>query len=652
MVSPELLREGASQGITERYGELAGTVDESGLADATQLLAYVRPARDLVADETTGVVAVSGFGGAGPALPGQNVHWLLADQDFSAGALAAMLVALGVFPSVLPALVASRVAAHSRDRRDALVTALGGRLSHRLWVAVGEARAPVSLGALGAVAVLSWFVTGDRRLPFALCVVAAAVFVLCAAVLRSAVGGVGVSGNRPLREFGRRTRAARTALFPCLVLVAALGRGLARRSREPALLTSGRRMTHHPDAIARQVFGVCATILFLLFALTMQGNFANNAEEAGAYVDEHGYALVGVHPRGGQATAAAVDAFVAAVPDGIEVVAYTQTAAEVRVTGTCAALSSLALPCEERQAEPAPGAFAAWLRQGIQPVLTVAPGAPASAVREETFSLLAFSVDGEDIAAGVLNNAGVAFPFGVATNVPGETWFTGAVPPREQAGWITLVGGFGLVVLIFATGLGLAGEFLRFGRAIAALSVLTGNRRIYWRSAALVALLPLTAAVVGGFAVGYPAVRPLATTGVNLVTPAFVGTCCAAALVAGLVVWLWSARAAVGSADRWRPGRGDDQVWWRGHTQVAQAGSSPGSSAPWIVPPAEPAVLPECRRPPPISWVAAFGVVLGCYFFFAALVRLAVVVLAGVAFLAVDALAVVLAGAAFAVVFA
>lgn len=619
VVSPELLREGVDQGISGRYGELAGTIDEAGLADATQLLAYVRPAQDLVPDETSGVVAVSAFGGPGPVTPGRNVHWLLAGQDFSDGALAAMLVALGVVPSVLLALVASRVAAHSRDRRDALITALGGRVSHRLWVAVGEAWAPVSLGALCAVAVVAWFSWDDRRLPiadyvvpaaeiralwwaFGLCVVAAATFVLCAAVLQSAAGRFGLGGNRPLREFGRRTHAARTGLFPCFVLVAALGphlfsdresahyltgyaglvgmvltmptaigacvgamgRRLARSGllrREPALLTSGRRMTHRPDAVARQVFGVCATILFLLFALTVQGNFANNAEEAGTYIDEHGNALVEVHPRGGQATPAAVDDFVAAVPDGIEVVAYTQTDTEIRVTGTCSALTAVALPCTARQAEPAPGAFTAWLRaagRGSEPVLTVAPGAPSSAVVEETVSLLAFSTDGEDIAAGVLNNAGVAFPLGVATNVPGESWYTGAVPPREQAGWITVIGGFGLAVLILATGLGLAGEFLRFGRTIAPLSVLTGNRRIYWRSSALVALVPLTAAVAGGFLIGYPAVRPMATTGVNLITPTFVGTCCAAALVAGLVVWVWSATAAIGSADRWRPGRGDD----------------------------------------------------------------------------------------------
>jgi hypothetical protein len=624
VVSPELLREGAEQGISGRYGEVVGTIGEPGLADATELLVYVRPAQDLDAGKSR-AIPVSGFGGSGPALSVQNIHWLLADQDFLSGAVAALLVMLALVPALLLALVAAKVASHSRDRRDALIIALGGRVTHRLWIALGEAWAPVSLGTLGAVAVLAWFAVADRRLPvvdyvipaadirdqwwaLGLGLVGAAAFVLSAAVIRSAISASGLRGNRPLRELAERTRRMRAVLFPCFVLlaawgpslfptqnplhvlatyagllgavltmptaigvgIAAFGRVLARRGHErqrPAQLTSGRRMAHRPEAIARQVSGVCACIFFLLFALTMQSSLSANAAEADAFVEEHGYSLVEVHPRGA-VTPAQVDEFAAAVPDGIEVVAYTRStdgAPQVHVTGTCPALAALTLPCGAEQravrVDPAEKALDAWLRSagnGREPALTVQPGAPSSAVVEGMVSVLAFTADGADIAAGVLNNAGLAFPYGAATNVPGESWYVGAVPPLEQSGWIALIGGFGLAVLILATGLGLAGEFLRFGRAIAPLSVLTGNRRIYWRASAIVSLLPLTAAVAGGFSVGYFAVRPLATTDLNLVTPSFVGICCAAALVAGLVVWSWSAAAAVGSADRWRPGRGDD----------------------------------------------------------------------------------------------
>src|SRR5699024_1453966 len=82
------------------------------------------------------------------------------------------------------------------------------------------------------------------------------------------------------------------------VFVGRLGRVVARSGRRPALLTAGRRMSHRPGSIARQVFGICACILFLLFSLTQRGNFSSEAVAADAYLDEHGYSLMTVNPRG------------------------------------------------------------------------------------------------------------------------------------------------------------------------------------------------------------------------------------------------------------------------------------------------------------------------------------------------------------------
>ncbi|NUT51562.1 MAG: ABC transporter permease, partial [Saccharothrix sp.] len=247
VVSPELLRKGADQGISGRYGRIVGIIGEPGLADPTELLAYVRPARP-----PDSAVAVSGFGGSDTAVPGRNPHWLLADQDFLTGALPTLLVLLGLVPALLLALVAAGVAAHSRERRDALVTALGGRVAHRLWIALGEAWAPVSLGALGAVGVIAWFAAADRRLPIVdyvipaadvrdqwwvsgLGTVAAAAFVLSAAVVRSAIGRV---GDGPLRDLAARTRELRVRLFPCAILVAAWGPSLFATENPLHVLTA------------------------------------------------------------------------------------------------------------------------------------------------------------------------------------------------------------------------------------------------------------------------------------------------------------------------------------------------------------------------------------------------------------------------------
>jgi hypothetical protein len=631
VLSPELLREGETEDIAGRYGAFAGSIDPAGLADATELLVYVRPAQEFAAEEVSGALTVSAFGGAGPAIPFRNVHWILADQDFTfANTLTLLAVALGVVPSLLLALVASGVASHSRDRRDALITALGGRVPHRLWVALGEAWVPVALGALGAIGFIAWFIADDRRLPAAdyviaaadvrglwwalgLSAAAAAGWVLSAAVVQSAVGRFKMVGNRPLRKAGKASRALGAALFPIFVAfaalsdvlfnlgfgrafigfigllgavltmpiaisvaVSALGRGMARwgrRGKRPALLTSGARMAFRPDAIARQVFGVCASIFFLLFALTMYGNFADTAAEAADFIDEYGYTLVEVHPRL-PADAGEVLNFETSLPQGIETVAYVQSTAsgasgsditQIHMTGTCDALHSLDLPCPDagraEQVQATDGALAAWLEWTAfseETELTVTSGSPPSAVGDDPIALLTFKKDGGEVGAGDLNEANTAFRFGASTSIPGESWATGAAPPSEQAGWMTLIGGFGLVILIFATGLGLTGEFLRFGRSIAPLTVLAGNRKIFWRAAALVSLLPLAAAVLGGFVFGYLVMRPMIVTGVNLITPTFIATTCAAALVAGLVMWIWSATAAVNATENWRPGRGDD----------------------------------------------------------------------------------------------
>ena len=46
---------GNHQGISGRYGELTGMIGESGVADATELFAYVRPAQNLDTGTNPGV---------------------------------------------------------------------------------------------------------------------------------------------------------------------------------------------------------------------------------------------------------------------------------------------------------------------------------------------------------------------------------------------------------------------------------------------------------------------------------------------------------------------------------------------------------------------------------------------------------------------
>lgn len=622
VVSPELLRQGAGQGISSRYGPVTGVIDESGLADTTELLAYVRPVKDLIAAQGPDEAAVSGFGGSGTPIPFENVHWLLANQDAPSGALTWLVGLCAGLPSLWLALVASRIASHTRDRRHAPITRLDDRPAQRLREASRVAWRPVSLGALAALVVVTWYVAEDRRLPivdyvvtasdlrgqwwaFGLCAVAAAGVVLCANSLGDVTGARVLGGERTRRRIRRHVHGLSAAAFPwfvalaagtphlfsdghpaglltgyvgligiVLTMPAAISAGIATarhavarwgRRRRSAALAAGARMATRPTPIARQVSGVGVYMVVLLVALTLQGTSAGGAATADAFTDKHGYSMIEVHPRG-ETSADEVSDFLDALPEEIEAVAYTRSAPagdgtssgdpQVRLTGSCPALTALALPCpdaaERTPIDTVTGPLTAWLGgsgPGTEAVLTVAHGTPSSAVADGTITLLAFTTSGDDIAAGILHTAGTALAFGTATSAPGETWRTGAAPYLEQSRWIVLIGGYGLVVLIVAASLGLAGGFLRRDTADDPRTGTTQDRRSRRLAAALVVPLPLTAAVATSCAVGYLAVLPMTPPGIGLGTPELVLTGFGTALFAGTVMWLWTTTAAPSSDD-------------------------------------------------------------------------------------------------------
>ncbi|MFE7503813.1 hypothetical protein [Promicromonospora sp. NPDC057488] len=570
LVSPELLREGAEQGVSERYGDVVGTIGEPGLADASELLVYVRPAHDLTTAREADEAVVSEFGGSRPPVPFQNVHWLLANQD-APGALVWLVALCLVGPSLWFVLVATRPVL-GRPRRQ-----IAGRddTSHHPRNVVGATWRPVSLGVAAAAVVVGWFAASDRRLPvvdyvvgasdlrdqwwaFALCAIVASAVVLCAG-MRHANCAFPLFA-RALRGIARRTHRTAAALFPWFVLLAVggphlfsdghpahlltgyagltgtvvtmpaaiaataarIGRWLARR-RRPSTSAVGVRIVARSAAVARQVSVVSIYVIVVLFTLGMQSNLAAGAVEADPFLDEYGYSMVEVHPRG-EVSAGDVSDFIAALPEDIHLVAYGQTEGnavdqQTELTGICPALESLALPCpppgHSTQVDTVTGALTAWLGDGNSgPTATVRRGAPPSAVEDGSITLLAFTDDGSDIAPGSLPTAGTTFRFGIATSVPGETWYTGAVPHMEQAGWIVLLGGLGLLALVLGAGLGLAS--LGLGAATVPHTGLDDRRWIRWLTAVLGVVLPLVSAVVAGLAVGYLTVLPMAPDGIDL----------------------------------------------------------------------------------------------------------------------------------------
>ena len=57
-LSPQLLTDGRGEGVSTRYGQLAGVIDSSGLSAADERLAYVRP----ITDQVTSELYVTQFG--------------------------------------------------------------------------------------------------------------------------------------------------------------------------------------------------------------------------------------------------------------------------------------------------------------------------------------------------------------------------------------------------------------------------------------------------------------------------------------------------------------------------------------------------------------------------------------------------------------
>lgn len=157
-LSPELLRAGVGEQIKNRYGRFAGLISPEGLGSAGERFAYVRPAHP-DARPTRGWVKISGFGADAPAPLGEALNVAPLAQF-----LTVILVVVGGPAGVL-VVVAARCGSAGRDRRNALLVALGASWWHRALLTVGEAMLPVSLGAAAGVLPLLAAMTTDIRLP-------------------------------------------------------------------------------------------------------------------------------------------------------------------------------------------------------------------------------------------------------------------------------------------------------------------------------------------------------------------------------------------------------------------------------------------------------------------------------------------------------
>ncbi|WP_175411451.1 hypothetical protein [Streptomyces sp. TRM64462] len=207
-VSPALLA--AMPEAATRYGVLAGTIAPDGLADPGELFVYRRPPPGVGMGETAGLGAV-GFG----APPERAALFHSQTFDRAEGDLHLLMAPFVGLPVMVLLVVASRLGARERDRRLAILHAIGAGRSVRARIAAGECLRPLAAGTvLAAVPLTIPTLTGLRLpltgyeiaaadlapvrwwFPLTLVAVWAALCVLFAA-LHLRIGGGVAEGNRP-----------------------------------------------------------------------------------------------------------------------------------------------------------------------------------------------------------------------------------------------------------------------------------------------------------------------------------------------------------------------------------------------------------------------------------------------------------------------
>ncbi|MFJ9432083.1 ABC transporter permease [Streptomyces sp. NPDC101490] len=623
VLSPALRKAGAGEDIDRRYGRLVGTIGEEGLDEPSEWLAYVRPRDGLSAERPNAVV--TGFGPAAGQVsaslePGSGRADEKPEWMFQAAVIGMLVV-----PAAALLFVAVRTGAHTRDRRTALVAALGGRRLDRALIAVGEAVSPAALGAVIATATVATAVLHDIRVPYTayvlssshlrhfgwavvLAPLAAFLVILAAAVLVDLTPRRNAPGNRP-RGASRDSWLPRLAvLCPIAIILAVRGPGLfaadtvlrtltswvgiaitvltlpaaiaaitakagnvltswARSHGLPGTLVAGRRTSAYPGGTARLVAGISIALIVLMQAIAWQGLFGAQTMEARKTLDRVGRSLVTVGPRGDVSPSAMAEFFAGA--PATEAVLLTPADGDkgrsLTLYGDCAALTALHVPCPADQtrvdglpADPRLRELIRWTPH-MDPTLVIRRTddrrlAELAAPDGTGATLAVLRPDGKPLSVPALKQLShEVFPRGAAVGAPGESELTAGVPNRDQGRWSALFGMVGIAVLAATAGLSAMAEFLRQGRALAPLSVLTGGLRVFRTSAAWSVLAPLALAGIAGTAVAAGLAAPVSASGESYITGGLLVSTAGVVLVVSVLLWVWASQVAVRQARTWRP---------------------------------------------------------------------------------------------------
>ncbi|MFE3494215.1 hypothetical protein ACFXOS_14110 [Streptomyces sp. NPDC059175] len=534
-VSPALLD--AMPQASTRYGRLAGTIAARGLAETDEYLVYRRPP-----DGTSPPAGPDGFAdivGYGRTAEGTSdfrsqsfdraeadLHWLMAPF-------------LGL-PVLVLLVVASRLGARQRDRRLAVLYAIGAGRSVRARIALGECLRPLALGtalagaplAVTTLTGLTLPLTGYRiraddlaplrqQFPVAL-VLGWALLCLVFASLHLRVRPAEGNRLRPLRDvppawprylcgvgtlltlwgamignlLGVRlfTLGLVLALAGLPALLGRIAAGAAvrftdRRRGDAARLVGGRWAAAHPGVLARS----CAALAVLMGLLTQVHvaitELTTDAQHATALARQLNGRLL--HVTAGAADQEANAGFLAALAPGDRVLRISSDESGTRpvVLGECRDLAALAPLSSCPRTEPVPAAQAfrgrtpgtealRWMSFGevLVQALPSRDGLPAG---DGDYVVLVSGRDGPD---RITRAAFEALPL-PSVAVPGDDHVIGASARARIADWVSLLAAPGLVLLALAGAIGLLHAYLDRADALRPLAGYTSGLRFHLRAA-------------------------------------------------------------------------------------------------------------------------------------------------------------------------
>jgi hypothetical protein len=608
---------GTAERIGNRYGKSVGLIGAEGLQAPAELLAYARPAGgadDLDAESFKAVgfggADASPFGEDANLPPPEQFYGALAGLVFLPVALlVTVAVRVGAVARDRRSRLLAVLGAGARARAcftvgEAAVPVLAGTLlaalalvpalltdlplpivDFRLYRPDATAAVPGLVGALSA---------------------APAVLFATAVLLQPRADGVQRSGGaRPAVRRGRLYRLGGIAFAPLLLvtvrgtelmaddmklpfyvlgtalvfatLPAAVGMlcvglggrlaGLGRRIGSSGSLIAGRRLATHPQATVRLVASLTLAIGLAAQAQLWGGVFGENAARALTTLDRIGSSVLTVdYPHSTRRLAA----FEQSLPDGVKS-AVLRVATDddtvqstARLIGSCEVLKALNTPCESTPVPIPGGGSDARLQElvswGTYDTVSVSAQQGTTAGWRTTddisVTLVLVNTAGQhqDLPVGQLKQLAYRH-LGAAANVTSVGGFyLGAVGGLEAATrWIRLLAAAGMFVVVLAAGLGAMGEFVRHGRELAPLGVLTGRRTVYRTTALWSLLLPSLLAVGIGALTSIWLATPIQIDRPTVISLASLAPTTLAALCGALVLTAWGTRASVRSARDWRP---------------------------------------------------------------------------------------------------